>query len=815
MLFKDIVYSWRVLRKSPGFAMIAIAALALGIGANTAIFSVVNATLLRPLPFREPEKLVVVSENNVTRGIEKAVTSVATFLDWRSQNSVFEAMGATAGGNCNLTGTDAPRRLECLWVSASMFDVLGVHPLLGRPFSKEEDDLKRSDVVILSHSFWKRRFGGDPSVIDKKISLDERTFTIVGVMPPSFRLFGMPVQGWPQQIVDTDIYRPLGIWPGQLKMRNARELLVIARLKNGTSIEGARAEFKTIAARLGQQFPDSYKEWGVTITNLHDEVTSHGKLALWVVLGAVGFVLVIAVANIANLLLARAAARQKEFAVRIALGANGWQIARQLLTESLMLALAGGVAGLWVAFAGIQILKSILPEGFSRGEPLTLDGMVLLSALAISVLAGLLFGLAPALQIFRTNLAVTLNEGTRGSSESFTRNPFRSLLVVAEVSLALVLLAGTGLMLRSFSDLRKVETGFKPAGLIAMDVAMTGRKYTNSIQYSHTIEQSIQQLQSLPGVDSVAAVYGLPFGAMLGVSTDVAAPSAELFGSEEVKVNAGYRLASPNYFKTMGIPIVRGRDFTANDRTETNSQRVAIINQSLARSLKFENPVGRQLVLYADGTDPVEIVGVVADVKASGLKAPAQPEVYRPILQRPLDSFSLVIRSSQSSGPLTAAVQAQIAKVESDLPVYNVRELEQAIMASIGSERLVMFLLALFGALALALASIGIYGVISYSVSQRTREFGVRLALGAQKRDISRLVLKQGLVLSLIGVALGLLMAFFLTRVLMALLHGISAHDPATFGAVSCLLIFVALVGCYFPARKAASADPVVALRQD
>ena len=806
-IWQDIRYGFRMLFKKPGFTVVAVLALGLGIGANTAIFSVVNAVLLRPLPYAEPDRLVILWEKGATQDTS---VSYPNFLDWRAQNQVFEQITAFRRDSFNLIGAGEPERLAGRMVSASFFKTFGAHSLKGSDFPAEEDRVGGNKVVILGHGFWQRRFGGDESLIGKQLSLNNQSYAVIGITPADFR-FG----------ADTDVYVLLG--QAEEKFYQSRGahpgIYVVGRLKPGFNLEQGRADMDTIMARLGQQYPETNTDRRIHIESLYDNTVQDVRPALLILLGAVGFVLLIACANVANLLLARSAARQKEIAIRTALGAGRWRIVRQLLTESVLLSLVGGGLGLLLALWGTDALKSIVPGDIPRFKETGIDLSVLSFTMLVSLLTGIVFGLAPALQASRIDLNESLKEGERGSTGR--RHRVRGALVIGEIAVALVLLIGAGLMVRSLWRLQSVHTGFDANNLLTMQLAYTARPGEG--QKGHAFfDQLEERIKSLPGVESVAFSNGLPF---LGAAEESfwvegrpkAGPRDEMMGV--------LYIVTPDYFRTLGIELKKGRLITAQDRA--GSQPVTVIDESLAQ--KFfpnEDPIGKRLTDGEGGADspPFEIVGVVEHVKHYGLdgEVPVDAQFYYAFEQVPERFFpivasrmALLVRTSADPLSLVGAVRQQVLETDKDQPVYNARTMEQLISESIASRRFAMLLLTIFAGVALLLASVGIYGVMSYAVTQRTHEIGVRIALGATVSDILKLIVGQGMFLALVGVGLGLVAAFALTRVMASLLYGVSATDPVTFGGIALLLAIVACAACYIPARRATKVDPMVALRYE
>jgi putative ABC transport system permease protein len=799
-MFQDIRFGLRMLLKNPGFTTIAVLTLALGIGANTALFSVVNAVLLRPLPYQQPDRLVILWEQTP---MGEASVAYPNFVDWRERNKVFDQITAFRRDSFNLTGAGEAERLNGRMVSAGFFATFGKQPVRGRDFTAADDQPGAAAGVILSHDFWQRRFGGDEKIVGSQLTLSNRVFTVIGIAASDFR-FG----------AGTDAFVPLGLFADRFRERGAHPgIYVVGRLKPGVNAEQARAGMDTIMAALGEQFPETNRDRRVQLESLYDNTVQGVRMSLIILLGAVGFVLMIACANVANLLLTAAAARRKEFALRAALGAGRWRVVRQLLTESILLSLCGGLFGALLAKWGASALISFVPEGIPRLGEAGVDMRVLGFTLLLSALTGLVFGLAPALQTTRFDLNEVLNEGERGSTGGRLR--MRNLLVVVEVALALVLLIGAGLMIRSFRELQRVSTGFEASNLLTMSLslAVTPEEATKAQNFLDRLGQNLRQL---PGVQTAAISSGLPFA---GATEDSFNLEGEDINDPRAAKMAVVYLTSPEYLQTMGIRLLRGRYFTSQDRA--GGAPVAVIDETLARRhFPDQNPIGKKLNGLA--IEQPEIIGVVDNVKHYGLegRAPAEHQVYLPLAQIPPQSLpgaarriNVLLRTTGDPLSVAAAARGQTQALNANQPVFNVRTMEQLVAASITGQRFSLVLLALFAGLALALSTVGIYGVMSSVVEQRTREIGIRLALGAQKRDVARLIARQGLTLAVIGVGVGLIASLALTRLMATLLFGVGATDPLTFAGVAALLLAVAALACYVPARRAMKTDPLVALR--
>jgi putative ABC transport system permease protein len=806
-LFQDLRYGLRMLLKNPAFTAVVVLALALGIGANSAIFSVVNAVLLRPLPFDEPQQLMMVWGASRNSGDTRLVLSVPDLRDLREQSQTIEYFAPYNGSGTTLANGDESTRVFGAIVPADIFPLLRVKPILGRAFTREEDVTNGPSVVVISQSLWQRSFGSDPSIIGKEIKMAGRGVTVVGVMPSSFRF---PIQG-----EKPDYWQPISSSPSYMAskdIRGNRSLRVVARLKPGVTQAQAQSELASIARRLEGQYPDSNTGLTFNLTPLHEDIVGSVRPALLIILGAVGFVLLIACANVANLLLARAAARHKEIAIRTALGAGRGRIVRQLLTESVLLAVVGGGLGLLLAMWGVDLLVAASPADLPRIREIGLDTNVLSFTAAVSILTGILFGLFPALQASRLDLNESLKEGGRGSTESLRRNRVRSLLVVSEVALSLVLLIGAGLLIRSFVSLMNTSPGFAAKSILTVDVPLSRSKFPEAEQQAAYVQQLIERTRGAAGVDAVAAVNILPLSGN-GRESSFTVEGRPVPPGQEPEAQAS--TVSPDYFRAMGIPLQRGRAFTERDRKD--APPVLIVSESLARrNFPGEDALGKRLVID-DDQPPYEIVGIVGDVHHEGLETETAQEYYLSYFQAPERQVNLVVRAAPPSDPagIQAGVRNAIKQVNSDQLVWQMKTMQQLLAESVARQRFNMMLLGVFAALALFLATVGIYGVMSYSVTQRTHEIGIRIALGAQTSDVIKMVVGQGMTLALIGVALGLIAAYGVTRVMTSLLYGVTATDALTFAAVSVLLAGIALLACLIPARRATRVDPMVALRYE
>ncbi len=799
-LWQDLRFGARMLMKQPGFTLIAVITLSLGIGANTAIFSVVNGALLRPLPYPDADRIVTLWQRNNQSGAKESGASSANFLDWQSRSQNFSEMAAAEPYSLNLTGQDEPEAFRAWLVTAGFFQILGVNALHGRTFNPEEYKPGNERVVILSCGLWRRRFGADPNLIGRTLRLNGQQYTVVGVMPPEFE-FPVGREMWaPRIVTERDkVVRGSGYMP------------VIGRLKPGVTLAQARQEMDSIAAQLLQEHPQANRERGVAVVPLPEQLTGQVRLALLVLLGAVGMLLLIACANVASLSLARAAEREREFAVRVALGADRARLTRQLLTESLLLALLGGFGGLLLANWASGAILSLGPGDLPRVGEAPIDGRVLAFTVAVSALTALIFGLAPALRFSKPDLNRSLKEGGR-SAPGFTRHRLRQALVVSEVALALVLLVGAGLLVRSFARLLQVNPGFSTDKVLALEVHVWGLARTPE-QRAAFFEQTLDRLAALPGVQAAGAVTALPFhdNAIDPSATFIIeGRPAPLPGQEPATY---LTVATADYFSAMGIPLRRGRFFSRFDRQD--AAPVALINETMARRYwPDEDPLGRKITARLFG-QPIscEIIGVVGDVRHTGLDSNPRPELFRPHLQSPYGSMTYAVRAVGDPLALLPAVKKEIWAVNNRLPFTSTATVEQLVSRTLAARRFTLLLLGSFAALALLLAAVGIYGLISFTTRQRAHEIGVRMAMGAQASNITRLVLREGLLLTLSGVTLGVTGAWALTRFLSGLLFGVSATDPGAFAAVVALLLVVALLASWIPARRATKVDPMIALR--
>ncbi|MGH9939568.1 MAG: ABC transporter permease [Blastocatellia bacterium] len=796
-LMQDLRYGARMLMKKPGFTLIAVITLALGIGANSAIFSVVNAALLRPLPFAEPDRLARIWETNLKRDLPFFSVSAPNYVSWKEQSRTFERLAAWKFRGVNLTGRGEPERLEGAAVSGSLFSLLGVKPGLGRDFLPEEDQPHGRRAVIIGYGLWERRFGRDPNLIGQGLILDGVSHIVVGIAPSGFDFPG-----------GAEMWAPLAADLAR-ENRGNKELAVIGRLKPGVTLQQARTELTTIAQRLEQQFPDTNSDWGVRLETLFDSIiTNETRTALLILLGAVGFLLLIACANVANLTLARATGRASEMAIRAALGASRWRISRQLLTESLLLALAGGGAGVLLALWGVDLLRAASPQNTPRLDEIGVDGWVLGFTLTVSLLTGVLFGLAPALQAAKVDLQESLKEGGRTSATGGVRNLLRRGLVVVELALSLVLLVGAALMIRSLWNLQRTPLGFDPESVLTAQVRLPEGKYGPEQGVSF-YQQVRERVAGLPGVRAASWSSGIPFTSG-NTSNGIIAENSTLAPGELLQ--SEWRVVSPDYFRTLGIPLLQGRDFT--ERDNLNAPISVIISQALAGRLwPNQNPLGRRLRFGPRLW--VTVAGVVGNVRNVSLSIEPRPMLYLCAYSLPLPVMTLAARAEADPRGVIAAIRAKVKEVDPDMPLANLQTTEEILDRASAQPRFNTWLLGAFAAIALGLGAVGIYGVIAYSVAQRAHEIGVRMALGARGADVLKLILKQGMTLTLIGVAIGLVVSFALTRRMKTLLYGVSATDPATFTVIVLLLTFVALLACWIPARRATKVDPMIALRSE
>ncbi|MFN2599083.1 MAG: ABC transporter permease [Pyrinomonadaceae bacterium] len=830
-LIQDLRFGWRMLRRQPAFAFVAVLTLALGVGANTAVFSVVDAVLLRPLPYPAADRLVMLWTTMKSQGIPQSGSAMPDYREWRDRTRSFEGLGAFYYGDFNLAGGGAePERVQGARVTANLFDVLRVRPALGRNFTADEEQYGRHQVALLSYGLWQRRYGADPSIVGREIKVGGAGYTVVGVMPQGTAFFdNQPA---------VDLWVPISFAPGDnMDSRNNYFINVAGRLKDGVTLQQARADVGAVAASLRAEGKES-EAFDGSLVSLRDQLVGDARRALLVLLGAVSFVLLVACANVANLLLARAAARERELAIRASLGASRLRLARQLLLESLPLGLLGGGFGLLLAAWGVSAIEALLPAALPRHNQIEIDARVLAFTAAVSLLTTVFFGLLPALQAARSDLQTALSEGGRGGGQGRRQSRLRGLLVSAEMALALVLLVGAGLMIQSFWKLRRVDTGFDARNVLTMRIPLPAAKYPVPLNVNSPppaalgfYERLLERVRATPGVEAAGVSTSLPLGAggRWGKLFSVEGRPAPASVSEIPDVS--FALVSEGYLKAMGIRLLRGRDFDARDTED--AQQVAIINETAARRFfPGEDPLGKVVFLgppenLLPPAPPGEdnhiprrtVVGVVADVKGSRLSVAPEAEVYAPDTQNKREGWTnammLAVRGAGSTSALASTIREEVRALDPDQPVADVATMEERLSRSFSEPRFSTLMLGLFAAVALVLAAVGIYGVVSYTVAQRTHEIGVRLALGARPQDILRMIVRQGMTLTLVGVAAGLCAALALTRLMSGLLYGVSATDAKVFVGIALLLSLVALLACLVPARRATKVDPMIALRYE
>ena len=798
-MLKDIRYALRALARRPGFTAIAVITLALGIGANTAIFSVVYGVLLRPLDYPEPERLVALRESNPLKQPDSQVAP-ANFLEWQRQNTVFTDIAVYRTVSYNLTGDGNPERLLAGRVSSGLFKTLGVQPVAGRAFAPEEDQPGHEKVVLLSESLWQRRFGSEASVIGKTLKLGGEDFTVIGIMPRDFRL--------PDQR-ERELWTPIAFTENERTYHHTRFVDAIARLKPGVTLDQAQSEMSAIAGRLSQEHPNANEGWTIRVAPVIDFAVGDARKVLWILFSAVGLVLLIACANVTNLLLARAATRQKEIAIRVALGAGRVRIIRQLATESLALAFLGAIAAWPLAVWGLKALLAIAPADLPRLADVTIDNRALLFTLGITVVTGLIFGLAPALQLANANANESLKDGSTEGHRGGAGRRIGNLLIAAEVALAAMLLVGSGLFLRTIWQLYNVNPGFDDRNALAITVQLPEKKYGDNKQVASFSERLVEQVSTLPGVEAAGVARILPIAHELMVGYYVEGRPRE---TDNQLPQTNYSAVSADYFNAMRIPLIAGRTFEPQDNQQ--APRVAIVSAELAqRAFPGESAIGRRINVMTGPENFREIVGVVGDVKQQGLVRGSSPHVYEPFVQAPDRFMTLIVRSPSDPSALVPGIRAKVIELDHELPLQRVIALDKIISNSIRQQRFTSVVLSVFAAVALVLALAGLYGVISYSVAQRTRELGIRLALGAQVGDVLKLVIKQGMTFVIVGEVIGILGAYALTGLMQGLLFGVTATDKATFITVAVSLFVVALVACYVPARRATKVDPLIALK--
>ena len=814
--WQDVRYGWRVLQRNPGFAVVAALTLAIGIGANAAIFSAVDAILLRPLPYPDPSRIVLVWNADPNRHLVHGTASAAQFLDWRDMNHVFQELAAFRPSSVTLTGAGEPEQVWRVHVTGNFFRLLGIKPILGRHFLPEEEQPGHERVALISYGLWERRFGGDPAVIGRPVVIDYQPYQIIGVLPRDFSLFA--------KNPGFDAWVPFAFNRAQLDRREYG-LLVFGRLKRGVRLEQAQAEMEAITATLRKQYPESDQKARVHLALFQKDLTSMVRPTLLVFLAAVAFVLLIACANVANLMLARAASRDREIALRAALGARRGRIFRQLLTESVLLAAVGGTLGIIVAFGGIRFIHAALPGGIQevpRSSGVQLDGSVLAFTVGLSLLTGIILGLAPALQISRSELSESLKEGSRGSTSGRRSHVLRSSLIVSEVAVSLLLLVGAGLLVRSFVRLISEDLGFNPSNLLTMQVWLPENRYTSPGEVANFYRQVFDRVDLIPGVKAAGAVDFLPYTHWADyVDFDIAGRAAPPPGDE---FTSRYRVVDPQYLRAMGIRMVSGRDLVPSDGPDAPG--IVLANEALVRRYwPNEDPVGKQIRIHVPKTrspwQPVlrdswlTVVGVAADIREWDWGSDKLPTLYLPYQQAPSRLMSIVIRGNGDPQQVTSDVRRVVAGLDANLPLTGVQMMDELLAEALAQRRLSAVLLAVFATVAVLLAAVGIYGVMAYAVSQRTHEIGIRMALGAAPRDVLRMVVGQGMVLAGMGVGLGLISSALLVRYLRSQLYEVQAMDPATFVGVSVVIAGVAVMSSYFPARRATRVDPLVALRHE
>lgn len=795
ILMQDLRYALRVLLKNRSFTIVALIVLTLGIGANSAIFSFVNAILLRALPYSESDRLVRIYSTSPGKEIRTFTSSYPDFLDWKNNNQSFVDMAAWARGSATLTGTDNPERFDTALITPGFFNVLGVNPELGRAFTPEDDRDGSNKVVLISNGVWQRRFGSDPNIIGKQFTLEGTSYQIIGVMPADFHF-----------LFPADVWMAMSLNGANLQDRGRHFLSVMGRLKPGVSLRQAQLDLQNLAAGIEKEYPKTNQGWGNNAVLLYDELTGGIRGPLWVLFAAALLVLLIACLNVANLQLIRAASRSREIAMRMAIGATRGRLLRQLLTESVVLSVIGGLLGLLLAIGGISLLKSLMPPSrIPRLNEVGLDGSVVLFTIGIALLTGVIFGLSPAFRALRPDVNEALKEGSR-SNTGGTSNRLRSLLVVSEIALALMLTIFAGLVIQTFKNLVNIDPGFNTENVVTMQLSLHPSRYAGPPQIKDFYQRTLENIEAQPGVVAAGATNNLPLTGGGGYT------KIYIEGKPDTKpqeVMTGIQIATPDYFRAMGVPFLAGRDFTPQEES------VLIINDSTAK--KFwpgENPLGKR-VRFQPEADWTTVVGVVADMKALGLTSQPRIEMFLPLGQDTFRAGFVIVRTNASAEAMVPSLRAAVLAIDKNMAIFNVKTLEKVVSDSIAQPRFNMVLLAIFAGLALVLAAVGIYGVMSYSVTQRTQELGVRMALGAQRRDIFSLVLKQGIILALVGVGIGIAGAIGLSKVLGSVLYGISATDPVTFISVAVIMIAVALLACFFPARKATKVDPLTAMRYE
>jgi putative ABC transport system permease protein len=802
-VLQDVRYGLRVLRKQPGFTAVAVLALALGVGANTAIFSVVNGVLLRPLPYTDPDKLVMVWEKNIPRNRLTNVVSPANYLDWKRQTQMLDPLAALVAIQLNLTSQGDPIELDAQAVTVNFFDTLGIQPARGRGFTEEEERAGNDLVVILSHSLWQQRFGGSKDILGQAITLNSRSYTVIGVMAPDFYFMDREIDAWVPMVFD----------PGRdYRATTGRYLLSVARLKPGVTRDQAQAELEAIAAQLEQSHVNFNAGWSVNLVPLHEQIIGDARPIILVLLGAVCFVLLIACANVANLLLARAATRQKELALRTALGAGRAQIIGQLLTESVLLASFGGVLGLLLAYWGLKLLVAVSPDNIPRLNEIAIDWRVLVFTILISFITGIIFGLIPAIQASKPDLNATLKEGGRGARSGGSSRIVRNLFVIAEVALSLVLLIGAGLMIKSFLRLQSVSPGFRTENILTLRLQLPRLRYQEDAKRAAFYKQLEDRIRALPGVESVGSINFLQLAGQRSATRFVIVGRPDPPPGEEPVTDV--RVVTPGYFDTMAIPLIKGRPL--DERDTAQSPRVLLINETMARLYwPGEDPIGKRIKVSWSNEGEDEIVGIVGDIRDMGLNLEIKPTIYWPHTRDSYAFMNVVVHTRTDPKTLAAAAQNEVRALDPEQPVADIRTMEDVLSESIARQRFNMLLIVIFASVALILAIVGIYGVIAYSVTQRTHEIGIRMALGAQSLDILKMVIGQGMLLTGIGLIAGIGAAVGLTWVMSSLLFDVATTDVMTFCLVSLVLGTAAMIATVVPARRATKVDPMVALRYE
>jgi len=808
-LSRNVRYALRNLRKRPVFSLIVVFTLALGIGANTAVFSVVDAVLLAPLPYGDPDKLVVVWAKNEKQNLTQQPISYPNIVDLKQANHVFEHLSAVRGELFSLTDRDEPERVTGVRVSTNILTLLGVTPALGRNFLPEEEQPAKAAVALLSHGLWQRRYAGDPRLIGQAIIIDGKSYTVIGILPAWLTQPGMTLGN----LSDPDVWIPV-VPAASEQNRNFANMRIVARLKLGVTPAKAQAEVDTLAARLEKQYPDSNTNVRFGVVGLREQLTGRVSKALWILLGVVGCVLLIACANVANLLLARAASRQSEIAVRNALGATRPQLIRELLTECVVLSLTGGLLGLLLAYLGVTLMTSLSSGGIPRADEIGISRDVLLFTLLVSLLTGLAFGTVPAFQSSRSHLTEDLKEAKKGASSSVRHRRSLNALVVIEIALALVLVAGAGLMMRSFRSVLGIDPGFDPHNVLTFSAALPLATYKDQQQHVQFFERALAKIQALPGVQAAAGTFRVP---VTGFATAIFTVQGKPVPTGQAPM-ADYRAITVGYFRAIGIRLLKGRDFTERDNADAPD--AVIVNEELARrSWPGEDPIGKRLQVGTELTRWRQVVGVVGNARLSGLEAKVDPAIYVPFPQNSwpnaLRNSFIVLRTTTDPESLVPAIRRELRSVDPTFPITQIRTMDQIVGDSLSQRRFNTTLLALFAFVAVALAAVGIYGVMSYAVSQRTREMGIRMALGAEQSDITKLVTSNGARLAALGITIGVVAAAISSRLISSLLFGVTATDPMTFVFTALLLSAVTLLASYIPSRRAAGTDPIAALRYD